>query len=444
MEILEHLIVGAGPAALFMASELNRLGENRFLILDRGTDLSEREYTLRNFPHSIARQAIVYGLGGAGLFSDGKFNFSPRIGGSAHAVLTPEMHEALTAYAIDRFGFGVVPPNSDAACVLEKGWFTGRDGEVVMAPQVHIGSDHLPDFVRELTRDFADRILLRQDVQSVDRCGELFVVRTADREYAARRLVIAVGQAGYALAETVAREFGLAVQHSPADLGIRVEMPHGLWEPVVEVQWDTKIYWYTSAGAVRTFCTNPRGFVVAEYKKGFLSVNGHAKRDVHSDYTNTALMLKVDHEQPNEFLVGLCTEISRATGNRPLVQRADDFLEGRATTALTIEPTCPGYTLGELAPFYPPVARTAFHEVLEALAETIPGFLSGGSIVYAPEVKLYSTRIRVARNSFESEVPGLFFVGDACGHIHGLANAMLSGLSCGRYCAGAVPAAPVA
>jgi uncharacterized FAD-dependent dehydrogenase len=432
----KHLIVGAGAAGLFMAFEMARHGEVDFLLLDRGMDLADRERVTATAPPKEAAKAIVYGVGGAGLFSDGKLNFSWKIGGSIRSVLSTSLYRELTDFAIETFGFDVTPPNTERQEQLEASLFPGADWEFVAVPQVHIGSDHLPDFVRQMTKKFHDKILSNQPVVSIDRVDGRYLVRTEQELFQCERLVIAVGQAGYSFAESIAHQFGLTVRPAPADLGIRVELPSQYWHDLVDVQWDPKIYWRTEGGEVRTFCTNPRGFVVGEFKKGFFSVNGHAKRDSFSDYTNFALMIKMPEERPNEYLVDLCRRIGNATQNRPLIQRVDDFLHDRATTTLgNFRPTCADGVLGNVIPFYPESAVAAYKAVLQGIVRSFPDLDPAEAIIYAPEVKLYSNRIKVQQDTFESELPGLFFLGDCCGHIHGLTNAMLSGLACGRYCA---------
>jgi uncharacterized protein len=436
-----HLILGAGVAGLFTAFEMNRLGESSFLLVDRGEPLSERQDALERsgLAREKAAQAVLYGEGGAGLFSDGKLNFSSRIGGDVYSVLNPGLHQELVDFAISTFDFEVTPPNLALQAELDAVLFSRWNSEFIPVPQTHIGSDHLPRFVRALTEEFASKILYRERFRSVKRHGKGFAVETTSERIECDRLIVAVGQAGYKIAETIARQFRVTVEPGPADLGIRVEMPYEVWEPIVAIQWDPKIYWSTEAGDVRTFCTNPRGYVVGEFKRGFYSVNGHAKRDTKSMMTNLALMLRVSHSNPNEFLIQLCRRISEATGNRLLVQRVEDFLAGEPTTSLdSFRPTCTDFVLGDIEPFYPRAASDAYRSVLSSMIGTFPELRNSGAIIYAPEVKLYSNRVKVLPDSFESEVPGLFFIGDSCGRIHGLTNAMLSGLACGRHCAGAV------
>jgi uncharacterized FAD-dependent dehydrogenase len=403
-----------------------------------GADLEERERVVATTDpaEKAAARAILYGPGGAGLFSDGKLNFSPRIGGAPLDVLDGPLHLELSRYVIDELGLDLAHPSVEVKERLEAQLFRGLDWELVPVPQAHIGSDYLPSVVRQLIAGFEDRILCGRRVVAIGQSDDGFYAETDDEVFRAENLVVAVGQAGSKFAERVARQFGLTVDPAPADIGIRVEMPSELWETMVELQWDPKIYWRVQSSEVRTFCTNPRGYVVVEYKRGFFSVNGHAKRDSGSDYTNFALMVRLPVDDPNEFGVRFSQRISNATGERLLVQRVADLLGGRPTTSIgSWRPTCGAYVLGDIRPFYPPAALEAYISVLSAIDESFPTFVQSGSIVYAPEVKLYSNRIVVNKNSFESEIPGLFFLGDSCGHIHGLTNALLSGLACARHCA---------
>jgi uncharacterized FAD-dependent dehydrogenase len=430
-----YLIVGAGASGLLMAHELERLGETDFLVLDRGHDLNTRERLVTDpeVPEKTAARAVLYGIGGAGLFSDGKLNFSPRIGGNPLTVISERLHRELSDYTIRHFRLDVTRPDYGLKAALERSLFGDMTWELVPVPQAHIGSDHLPTFVRTLTGPFRDRLLDQHRVTTVDLADGEFVLEAGSQRFVSERLVIAVGQAGCSFAERVARRFDLTIDPAPADLGIRIETPIELWKPLVAMQWDPKVYWRVDAGEIRTFCTNPCGYVVGEYKKGFFSVNGHARRDTGSDYTNFALMIRIARERPNEFLASLCKRINEATDDHLLVQRVGDLLAGRATNTLgDWHPTCGRFVLGDIRSFYPREALDAYTAVLEGISRSFPAFVTSGSIIYAPEVKLYSNRIRVSRDSFESELPGLHFLGDSCGHIHGLANAMLSGLACAR------------
>ncbi len=431
------VIVGAGPAGMFAALELAEAGLE-VLVVDKGLD-----------PRS--RKSITCGVGGAGTFSDGKLNLTPRIGGDPAAIgcspaeleaLIKEVDEAFTRYGAPERYSG---ENLEALAALKKK--AAEVGiEFIAGRQRHIGTSRIREVIDNFYRDLLAKgveFRLGTKVERIERGENGFRVLGEGLEAEARYVIAAPGRVGAYWLRDVARSLGVAPQFGPLDVGVRVEFPAELYEPIEQVMYDAKFRMRTSTydDMVRTFCTNPRGFVVREDYEEFVLVNGHAENDKKTENTNFALLVHIELTDPVEDTTEYGRAIAKLAttigGGRPILQRLKDLKKGRRSTEerirrVPIQPTLEDYTPGDISMALPHRVVMDIVEALERLDRIIPGLAADGTLIYAPEIKFYDTRYRV-KKGMETELPGFYVAGDASGHSRGIVFAAVTGLLAARH-----------
>jgi len=431
------VIVGAGSAGLFAALVLAESGL-RVTVVDRG--LAPKE-----------RTSITYGVGGAGTFSDGKLNLTTKIGGNPAAIGCSDAELLqLIAQVDDTFTRCGAPANysgENSQDLLRLNQEAAQAGiEFIAGRQRHIGTSRIREVIDALYRDLMERgIAFRLDakVEDITKEDDVFHVKLTEGEITAQYVIGATGRSGAYWLREVARELGAGPEFGPIDVGVRVEFPAELYTHVEEIMYDAKLRVRTPTydDMVRTFCTNPRGFVVREDYESFALVNGHAENDRKSENTNFALLAHVEMTDPVEdstqygrAIAQLATTIG---GGRPILQRLKDLQQGRRSTMerirrVRIRPTLQEYTPGDVSIALPQRIVVDIVEAIERLDQILPGLASDGTLIYAPEIKFYDTRYRV-KDGMETSMPGLYVVGDASGHSRGIVFAAVTGILAGRH-----------
>jgi hypothetical protein len=240
----------------------------------------------------------------------------------------------------------------------------------------------------------------------------------------------------------VARALGVGPEFGPLDVGVRVEFPAELYQPIEQVMYDAKFRLRTRTydDMVRTFCTNPRGFVVKEDYDEFVLVNGHAENKRKTENTNFALLVHIELTDPVEDTTEYGRAIAKLAttigGGRPILQRLKDLEQGRRSTQerirrVPIHPTLSEFTPGDISMALPQRVVTDVLEGIKRLDRIMPGLAADGTLIYAPEIKFYDTRYRV-RAGMETELPGFFVAGDASGHSRGIVFAAVTGILAAR------------
>jgi uncharacterized FAD-dependent dehydrogenase len=409
-------------------------------VIDRGRHPDDREL------------GDVHGIGGAGMASDGKLNLSTLIGGDGS---TFGRSEAEVQAIIDRLDvrfteLGVPPEYSgiDREGLLTLGRDAARAGiEFVAGRQRHIGTDRVGVVVERFHRSLESdqvRFLLETPVTGISRVeGDRFVVHLPDGQgVQARAVLCAPGRAGAHWLRDIAASLGVEYASGPIDIGVRVEFPASVYEPVREIMYDAKLRLHSETydDPVRTFCTNPNGYVTVESWDSFVLVNGHAPYRGQSPNTNFALLTRVELTDPVEdamrygrVLADCATTLG---GGRPLVQRLKDLRLGRRSTPgrirrSTVRPTCAEATPGDISMAMPGRIVRNVVEALERLNALLPGVAAGGTLLYAPEIKFYDTRYRVSPD-LETTVPAFFVAGDASGHSRGIVYSAVTGSLAGQ------------
>ncbi len=453
MKRWDVIIVGAGPAGIFTALELSeKLPGASILMLEKGPEIQKRicpRNTLARGCRECSPCSIVSGWGGAGAFSDGKLTLTPRFGGLLPEYLGRQEVTELIEYVDGiwkRFGAPNRLFGADEEAVSSLVKEAARAGlELIPARIRHLGTEKCPDILKAMYTHLTKKVEIRTGV-TVDRIlirdGRVHGVALADgASELSTSVVVAPGREGAWWFSEEAERIGLSLEANPVDIGVRVEVPAVLTDEITEKIWEFKIHYYSRAfdDLVRTFCVCPRGEVVMENSAGVITVNGHSYSGKQTENTNFAVLVSKTFTEPFKEPIAYGKNIATLAnmlGGGVLVQRLGDLWEGRRSTARRlakgmVEPTLKDATPGDLTLVLPYRYVLNILEMLEALEEFIPGVWSRNTLLYGVEVKFYSSRVKVTPD-METEIPGLFAVGDGAGITRGLAQASASGVRAAR------------
>ncbi len=446
------IIVGAGPAGMFAADEL--AGKMDVLVIDMGRDIDERECKMNL--HSICMHCdpcdIMCGVGGAGTFSDGTLNLRPDIGGDlAEQTGDPEYAWQLVDHVDKVFvRYGApeqlyIPKGDEVEQLKRRAAAVGaRFIEII---QRHIGSDNAPRVIENFEKDLKERgieFLLETKVVDLlienDTCAG--VILQDGTEIRSRFTIIAPGRIGATWIDEIVKKHNIGAKYAPIDVGVRVEVPAIVMDPITKINRDPKFHIQTKTydDFVRTFCTNEHGFVVKEEYEGFIATNGHSMRNMESENTNFAFIVRVELTEPLENTIRYGRSIAKLAttigGGKPVLQRMGDLRRGRRSTEARLRKnvvinTLKDVTPGDISMALPHRIVTDIREGLEVLNEIIPGVAADSTLLYAPEVKFYSMQVLVDRN-METSVKNLFAAGDGAGLSRDIVNAAATGVIAGR------------
>jgi hypothetical protein len=435
------IIIGAGPAGLFAANEL--AGKVKTLVVELGKE------PLKRNPKEKASEAI-FGVGGAGTYSDGKLNLTYEIGGSPEELKRSAAEVQELIEKVDetfmRFGIGEECSGINGAELQELKRKANRAGiEFVAGKQKHVGTDKLPSVINKFYEDLKARnvsFMVETEVQAIKKTASGFELETDKGKLTCKYLICAPGRGkAYWLREQL-HALRVKTKYGPIDVGVRIEFPAELYENVEKVMYDAKFRLYTETydDMVRTFCTNPRGFVTVERYKDFVLVNGHAEKEHKSANTNLALLTRIELTDPVEDTTEYGRSIARLAttigGGRPILQRYKDLKKGRRSTwerirKVPITPTLLDVTPGDISMALPQRIVQDIIEALEKLDNVIPGVASDTTLIYAPEIKFYDTKYET-NEWLETTVPNLFVAGDASGFSRGIVYAAVTGIIAAR------------
>lgn len=433
------IIVGAGPAGMFAAYELSR-ADIDVLVIEKGKDVEDRK-----------EFEIMSGIGGAGTFSDGTVNLRPDIGGDLTEYTKDEDRAwGLVDYIREVLKKHGMPepmrenPEKEEKLKRRAASVGSRYLPII---QSHIGSDKAPDLIKsfkeELEKDgvkFRVNTEIEDLIIENDRCTG--VVSKSGREYSGQYILLAPGRVGIDWVQRLTERYDLKANFAPIDIGVRVEVPSIIMDPVIDVNRDPKFHLYSKSydDFVRTFCTNHQGFVVKENYDGFIGVNGHSRTDIKTENTNFAFLVKLKLTEPLEDTTRYGRAIAQLAttlgGGKPIVQRLGDLRDGRRSTRTrlsrnSVQPTLEDFTPGDISMALPQRVMNDILEGLDMLNEIIPGVNSSNTLLYAPEIKFYAKKLLVDDN-LETSIPHLFAAGDGAGLSHDIVNASATGVLAGR------------
>ncbi|MBR3898138.1 MAG: FAD-dependent oxidoreductase [Bacilli bacterium] len=453
------LIIGAGPAGLFTAYELiEHNSKLKIGILERGSKVKSRVCPMNKLGipcQNCNPCAILSGYGGAGTFSDGKLNFIPRLGKSD---LTKYMTESKAEELIDdtevifnkfKMDAEVYPSNIDEALDIKKK-VAISGAKLLVIKQKHLGSDHLPEYIQGIS-DY----LKKKGVDLFDKCDVLDIKSTSEDNHTvyfkkgknedklkAKYVVVAPGRTGAKWVQEFSDKHDIPYLSQSIEIGVRVEVRRDIMEDITNVIYDPTIFIKTKTygDEIRTFCTNPGGFVAKENYYGYICVNGHALKDVKSNNTNFAFISKVNltHPVTNTRVYGeSIARIANVLGDgKPIIQSLKDLRNGRRSewhrlNKGFIEPTLKDCVAGDLALVMPHRIITNILEGLETLDKIIPGVNNDDTLLYGPEIKFFSNEIETD-NKFKLKKDNIYFIGDGAGKAGNIVTAAATGLVAAR------------
>jgi uncharacterized FAD-dependent dehydrogenase len=443
------IVVGAGPAGLFAAHHLCEHSGLRVLVIEKGKEPSKRRCRINDYRECFKCKPcdILSGIGGAGLFSDGKLNFIYKLGKTDLTQFMPvpeaETLIAETETIFNRFGMDgpVFPTDMERARTIRKA--AKRFGiDLLIIRQKHIGSDRLPEHITRMAEHLRSKgvtIHTSEEVREIRVAGTRVTgVATNRQEYRAAHVILAPGRVGAEWVGAIAETFGLGVTQRGIEVGVRVEVHNDIMQELCEIIYDPTFFIQTSKydDQTRTFCTNRGGFVSLENYSNFVCVNGHALRDRKSENTNFAFLSKVvltepvtDNQAYGESIGSLATLIG---GGKPILQRFGDLKRGRRSTWNRIHkgyirPTLTNVVCGDIAMALPERILTNIIEGLDKLNHVIPGVSNDETLLYAPEIKFFATQIDTA-SDLQTRVEGLYVAGDGPGVAGNIVSAAATGL----------------
>ncbi|VVB69931.1 Ferredoxin--NADP reductase [uncultured archaeon] len=449
--MVDAIIVGAGPAGLFAALEL---AKSRFdvLVIDQGKDIPERICSMKQRGHCLHCQPchIMCGVGGAGTFSDGLLNLHPTIGGDLERLaggqaceLVEEVDAAFRRYGAS--GELQEPTALDEEMLRHKAAAAGA--RFIPIKQRHMGSDKTPQIIASFKKDLENRgvrFLLGATLGDllVENCRVRGVVLTDGTAMEARCTLLALGRVGASLVGQLIDKWGISARYGPLDVGVRVEVPSVIMDPVTRINRDPKFHIVTHRydDFVRTFCTNPGGFVVKEEYPDFIATNGHSLIEEKTENTNFAFLVRLALTRPLENTTAYGMSIARLVttlgGRKPVLQRLGDLHSGRRSTEQRIarnavRNTLKDITPGDISMGLPHRIVMDLIEGLEILNRIIPGVNADSTLIYAPEIKFYAREIGVDEG-LGTNLRGLYAAGDGAGLSRGIVTAAATGLLAGR------------
>lgn len=444
------IIVGAGPAGMFAAYELAELKSLKILIVDMGRDIDKRLCPMKTQTYCMHCTPcdIMCGVGGCGTFSDGTLNLRPDIGGDL-AALTGDQTEAWKL--VERVDTVFLKFGAPQGALLTEGpeieELKRRAASVgarfIEIKQRHIGSDNAPAVIGRFKLNLVDKgvnFLLESEVRDllIEEKTCRGIILSDGLELRASYVLLSPGRRGSNWISDMVEKHGIEARYGGIDIGVRVEIPAIVMDPVTKINRDPKFHIQSRRydDFVRTFCTNMRGFVVKEEYEGFIATNGHSLANTESENTNFAFLVRIELTEPIENTTKYARSIAKLAttigGGKPVLQRMGDLRRGRRSTKerlaknLVIN-TLKDVTPGDISMALPHRIVMDIIEGLETLNEIIPGVASDSTLLYAPEVKFYAMQLKVDRQ-METSIKNLFAAGDGAGLSRDIVNAAATGI----------------
>lgn len=442
------IIIGGGPAGLFGAYYLAENSNLDVLVLDKGKAPLKRKCPITDTGCIKCRPCnILCGIGGAGLFSDGKLNFIHKLGKTDLTQFLPESEarELIdeTELIFNRFGMDgdVYPTDLERANQIRKE--ARKSGiDLLIIKQKHLGSDNLPGHIAGMADYIKDKgVTFRHLEEARDiivENGRINGIVTNKHTYTAPHVIMAPGRVGAEWVAQVARRNNIQVSQRGIEVGVRVEVHNEIMQDLCSTIYDPTFFIRTRRydDQTRTFCTNFGGFVALENYQDFVCVNGHAYMDRKSQNTNFAFLSKVvlndpveDNQAYGESIGKLATLIG---GGRPILQRYGDLKRGRRSTwnrvrNSYIDPTLKNVTCGDIAMALPERILSNIMDGLDQLNQVVPGVANDETMLYAPEIKFFATQVETD-NNLETAIDGLYMAGDGPGVAGNIVSATATAL----------------
>jgi len=435
------IIVGAGPAGIFACYELVRKNPHlKIALIDKGHRIEKRK------PNEI-----MFGFGGAGAFSDGKLHFTPKLSHERTFDIIDPQKYAKILLQIDKIfmDFGVTaadyPKNKkEVEQLIEEAQI--HDIELIVRRAKHVGTDKLKKVMQKF-QDYLESkgVVFLDQTEATDliiKDQKIIGVKTKDAEYFASKTLLAPGRGMSQWFQSISDKYHIKYTYDMVEVGVRVEFPAYVMRRHAEALYEVvfKVRTHTYDDIIRTFCSCPNGKVAREDYAGYVCVNGHSYSDHNSPNSNFAFVCEVRLTEPVENSLLYAKSIAELAttigGGKPILQRLADLKKGRRSTTSRLKkslvvPSLKDITPGDISMALPHRIVTNILEGLEQLDKVMPGLDSGSTLLYAPEVKFRSTKVKTNQN-METNVKNLFVAGDASGMAGSITGAGATGIMAAR------------
>ncbi len=445
------IIIGGGPGGIYSAYELVKGNPAlKIALFEAGHPLEKRHCPIdgEKVKSCVGCKScsIMSGFGGAGAFSDGKYNITNSFGGTLHEYIGKKQALELMKYVDDinmRYGgegtklYSTAGTHFKTICIQNK-------LNLLDASVRHLGTDKNYVVLKNLYELLKDKVDFHFDtpVQMIRVVDGGYEIECEKGVYTCEKCIVSVGRSGSKWMESVCRALDIPTKSNRVDIGVRVELPAVVFEHVTSELYEGKIVYRTEKfeDNVRTFCMNPHGCVVTENTNGIVTVNGHSYEDkqMQTENTNFALLVSKHFSEPFKDSNGYGESIARLSnmlGGGVIVQRFGDLVRGRRSTVKRIEeglvmPTLSA-TPGDLSLVLPKRILDGIIEMIYALDRIAPGTANDDTLLYGVEVKFYNMEVELNEH-LETRYPGLYVIGDGSGITHSLSHASASGIYVAR------------
>ena len=451
MKKYDVIIIGAGPGGIFSAYELLKNNENlKIAIFEEGHALEKRKCPIdgKKIKSCIHCKScsIMSGFGGAGAFSDGKYNITNDFGGTLYEYIGKEKALELMQYVDEinmEYGGEGTRLYSTAGTKFKK--LCLQNKLLLLDASVrHLGTDINYVVLENIYNELKDKVdfFFRTPVDKVELLEDGYRICAEGQNTECKKCIISVGRSGSKWMENVCRSLDIETKSNRVDLGVRVELPAVIFSHLTDELYESKIVYRTEKfeDNVRTFCMNPYGMVVNENNNGIVTVNGHSYegKEKRTENTNFALLVSKHFSEPFKDSNGYGESIARLSnmlGGGVIVQRFGDLVRGRRTNARRLEESTVIPTLaatpGDLSLVLPKRILDGIIEMIYALDKIAPGTANDDTLLYGVEVKFYNMEVDIDEH-LESRHRGLYIIGDGSGVTHSLSHASASGVYVAR------------
>ncbi len=448
------IIIGAGPGGIFSSYELAQNTNLKIGVFDAGNALKDRKCPIDGEKIKTCINcktcAIMQGFGGAGAFSDGKYNITNEFGGNLHEYIGKKEAIELMRYVDGinlKYGGEGTKLYTNVNTVFKKKCL--EEGLHLLDADVrHLGTDINYVVLENIFNQLKDRVdfHFRNNVSKISKVDGGYEVIANGETYTSKYCIISVGRSGSKWLEKVCTDLDIPTHSNRVDIGVRVELPADVFSTLTDQLYESKIVYCTNKyqDYVRTFCMNPHGIVVNENTNGIVTVNGHSYEDPDkwTDNTNFALLVSKHFSEPFKDSNGYgesIAKLSNMLGGGVIVQRFGDLIRGRRSTEKRLndsflEPTLKA-TAGDLSLVIPKRILDDIVEMIYALDKIAPGTANDETLLYGVEVKFYNMEVELDKN-LETKHQGLFIIGDGSGVTHSLSHASASGVYVARHISG--------
>ena len=453
------IIVGAGPAGIFTAYRLikNSIVKPNIVLIEKGHDINKRRCPKDKTKKCVGCEpcAITTGFSGAGAFSDGKLSLSPEVGGDLPELIGYDTVEYLINEADNIYlEFGAdnhiegITHGEEIREIRKRA--IHADLKLVDCPIRHLGTEKAQEVYSKLQQWLIDngvKILFNTNVEDIIVENNVCIgvkatePHSSTKSYLADKVIIATGRRGAEWLFNVCNDYNIEHQPGTVDIGVRVECRNEVMEEINKALYEGKFIGYPKPfkNKVRTFCQNPGGFVSQErYDEGLSTVNGHSYKELKSDNTNFSILCSHNFSVPFDDPIAYAKMVGKLTNmlgdKHILVQRFGDILAGKRTwekelSRGNLKPTLPDAVAGDITAAIPYRTMTNIIEFMFMLDKVVPGIANNETLLYAPELKFYSNKVKMDEN-LKTSLNNLYCLGDSSGWTRGLMMASVMGVYC--------------